>query len=105
VPKGVPYLGLVHEPDAASKLLPQASLVLSGHSHGGQLRLPGIGAPVLPQLGKRLPWGLRRDSNTLVYTSRGVGMVPPRIRINCRPELTLITIVNSGGRAPMAPLV
>ncbi|HVB63953.1 MAG TPA: metallophosphoesterase [Nitrolancea sp.] len=105
VPKGVPYLGLVHEPDAASKLLPQASLVLSGHSHGGQVRLPGIGAPVLPQLGKRLPWGLRRDSNTLVYTSRGVGMVPPRIRINCRPELTLITIVNSGGRAPMAPLV
>jgi uncharacterized protein len=105
VPKGVPYLGLVHEPDAASKLLPQASLVLSGHSHGGQVRLPGIGALVLPELGKRLPWGLRRDGNTLVYTSRGVGMVPPRIRVNCRPEVTHITIVNSGGRTPMAPLV
>ncbi|HEX3723659.1 MAG TPA: metallophosphoesterase [Nitrolancea sp.] len=104
VPQGVPYLGLVHEPDAAAKLLPHASLVLSGHSHGGQVRLPLIGAPVLPQLGKRLPWGLRRDGQTLVYTSRGVGMVPPRIRINCRPEVTLITIVNSGGETPMPPL-
>ena len=104
VPKGTPYLGLVHEPDAAARLLPRASLVLSGHSHGGQVRLPGIGALVLPELGKRLPWGLRRDGETLVYTSRGVGMVPPRVRINCRPEVTMITIVNSGGKTPQAPL-
>jgi predicted MPP superfamily phosphohydrolase len=104
IPRGVPYLGLVHEPDAGPKMLPDAALVLSGHSHGGQVRLPLIGAPILPELGRRLPWGLRRDGKTLVYTSRGVGMVPPRIRINCRPEITLITIVNQGGQRPMTPL-
>jgi predicted MPP superfamily phosphohydrolase len=104
IPPGVPYLGLVHEPDAGPKMLPDAALVLSGHSHGGQVRLPLIGAPILPELGRRLPWGLRRDGKTLVYTSRGVGMVPPRIRINCRPEITLITIVNQGGQRPMTPL-
>jgi predicted MPP superfamily phosphohydrolase len=105
IPTGVAYLGLVHEPDAGPKLLPDAALVLSGHSHGGQVRLPLIGAPILPELGRRFPWGLRRDGKTLVYTSRGVGMVPPRIRINCRPEITLITIVNQGGQRPMRPRV
>jgi len=104
IPTGVAYLGLVHEPDAGPKMLPDAALVLSGHSHAGQVRLPLIGAPILPELGRRLPWGLRRDGKTLVYTSRGVGMVPPRIRINCRPEVTVITIVNQGGMRPMAPL-
>ncbi len=105
IPSGVSYLGLVHEPDAGPTLIPHAALVLSGHSHGGQVRLPLIGAPVLPELGRRLPWGLRRDGKTLVYTSRGVGMVPPRIRINCRPEITLITIVNQGGIRPQRPHV
>ena len=103
VPAGTPILGLVHEPDASS-MLPGASLVLSGHSHGGQVRLPWIGAPVLPRLGRRFPWGLRQNGNTLVYTSRGVGMVPPRIRINCHPEITLIEVVSSGGQRPMPPI-
>ncbi len=103
VPEGVPVLGLIHEPDASS-LLTGSSLVLSGHSHGGQVRLPWIGAPVLPRLGRRFPWGLRRNGETLVYTSRGVGTVPPRIRINCPPEITLIEIVNSGGQIPLPPL-
>lgn len=102
VPAGVSLLGLVHEPDAAP-LLSRASLVLSGHSHGGQVRLPVIGAPVLPNLGRRFPWGLRSDGNLLIYTSRGVGMVPPRIRINCRPEITIIEIVSAGGRTPLGP--
>ncbi len=104
IPDGTPILGLVHEPDASS-MLPGASLVLSGHSHGGQVRLPWVGAPMLPKLGRRFPWGLRQNGNTLVYTSRGVGTVPPRIRINCHPEITLIEVVSSGGQRPMAPMV
>ncbi len=103
IPHGTPTLGLVHEPDASS-LLSGASLVLSGHSHGGQVRLPFLGAPVLPQMGRRFPWGLRDNDGTLVYTTRGVGMVPPRIRLNCRPEITLIEIVNSVGETPMQPV-
>ncbi len=103
IPRNTPTLGLVHEPDASS-LLSSASLVLSGHSHGGQVRLPFIGAPVLPQLGRNFPWGLRQNGETLVYTTRGVGMVPPRLRLNCRPEITIIEIVNSGGVTPMPPI-
>lgn len=103
IPGRTPVLGLVHEPDASS-LLRESSLVLSGHSHGGQVRLPFIGAPVLPQLGRHFPWGLRRNGDTLVYTSRGVGMVPPRIRINCRPEITILEVVRTGGRTPMSPI-
>ncbi len=103
VPNGTPTLGLVHEPDA-SALLSGSSLVLSGHSHGGQVRLPVVGAPVLPNLGRKFPWGLRSNNGTLVYTTRGVGMVPPRIRLNCPPEITLIEIVNSGGATPMRPV-
>lgn len=103
IPNGTPLLGLIHEPDSAA-MLPQASLVLSGHSHGGQVRLPGIGALVLPQRGRRFPWGLRQDGNTLVYTTRGVGMVPPRVRINCPPEITIIETVSAGGRVPMGPV-
>ncbi len=102
IPQGTPLLGLIHEPDSAA-MLPGASLVLSGHSHGGQVRLPGIGALVLPDRGRRFPWGLRQDGDTLVYTTRGVGMVPPRVRINCPPEITIIEIVSSGGRTPMGP--
>ncbi len=103
IPKGTPLLGLIHEPDSAA-MLPAASLVLSGHSHGGQVRLPGIGALVLPERGRRFPWGLRREGDTLVYTTRGVGMVPPRLRINCPPEITIIEPVASGGRVPMGPV-
>ena len=103
VSHGTPTLGLVHEPDASS-LLRGSALVLSGHSHGGQVRLPVIGAPVLPRLGRKFPWGLRNNGGTLVYTTRGVGMVPPRLRVNCPPEITLIEIVNSGGLRPMPPI-
>lgn len=103
IPNGTPTLGLVHEPDASS-LLSGSALVLSGHSHGGQVRLPVIGAPVLPRLGRKFPWGLRTNHGTLVYTTRGVGMVPPRLRVNCPPEITMIEIVNSGGMRPMPPL-
>ena len=102
ITKGMPLLGLIHEPDSAA-MLPGASLVLSGHSHGGQVRLPWFGPMILPSLGRRFPWGLRRDGETLVYTSRGVGMVPPRIRINCPPEITIIEVVSSGGQTPMPP--
>jgi predicted MPP superfamily phosphohydrolase len=100
----MPVLGLIHEPDASSWMA-GFPLILSGHSHGGQVRLPGFGAVVLPQLGRQFPWGLRRNGEALVYTTRGVGMVPPRIRFNCPPEVTIIEIVDSGGRKPMPPVV
>jgi predicted MPP superfamily phosphohydrolase len=85
---------LAHEPDFAdtSALDGRFDLQISGHSHGGQIVLPFIGPPVLPRWGKKYSSGLYRVGDTFQYTNRGVGMIPPNIRLNCRPEITLFTL-------------
>lgn len=85
---------LAHEPDFAdtSAASGRFDLQLSGHSHGGQVVLPLMGAPILPRLGRKYPAGLYRVGEMLQYTSRGVGMIEPRIRFNCRPEITRFTL-------------
>jgi predicted MPP superfamily phosphohydrolase len=65
---------------------------LSGHSHGGQVRLPGIGPLILPALGRKYHTGLNRVGSLQVYTSRGIGVINPPVRFNCPPEVTLITL-------------
>lgn len=98
VPDGAFRILLCHEPDfadeAAKRNIP---LQISGHSHGGQVRLPLIGAPVLPFWGRKYPIGLQRvkNSSTLVYTNVGVGCIVPAVRLNCRPEVTLMTLVSA----------
>jgi predicted MPP superfamily phosphohydrolase len=87
---------LVHEPDFADKAARHGiDLQLSGHSHGGQVRLPLIGALLLPQWGTKYPIGLRRVLDGWVYTNRGLGVVSPAFRFNCRPEITQITLVRA----------
>ncbi len=87
---------LAHEPDYAelAKRYP-IDLQLSGHSHGGQVRLPFYGAPILPYLAKIYPIGLQRADAMWVYTNRGIGVVSPPVRFNCRPEVTLLTLRSS----------
>lgn len=94
----VPYnackLALMHEPDFAD-VAAQADidLQLSGHSHGGQVRLPFLGPLILPRYGEKYPMGLARAGNfTQVYTTRGIGVLPPGVRFNCPPEITLVTL-------------
>jgi uncharacterized protein len=93
VPAAEPTVLLVHEPDYAdeSKRYP-IDLQLSGHSHGGQVRLPFYGALILPDLAKKYPIGLARAGAMWVYTNRGIGVVSPPLRFNCRPEITLLTL-------------
>jgi len=85
---------LAHEPDYADTVVEHGGvhLQLSGHSHGGQVRLPLIGALVLPYLGRRYPAGLYRLGELTLYTNRGIGTIYPPIRLNCRPEITLLTL-------------
>ena len=86
---------LVHEPDVADQAARfPIDLQLSGHTHGGQVRLPGIGPLILPILGRRYPMGLYRVGDTWVYTNRGLGMARPAVRFNCRPEITLFTLTS-----------
>lgn len=95
-PADAPVVLLAHEPDLADAfaLDGRISLQLSGHSHGGQVRLPGLGAPILPHLGKKYDRGLQRVSQTWLYTNRGLGVINPPIRVNCPPEITEITLVS-----------
>jgi uncharacterized protein len=94
VPHNACKIALMHEPDFADVAAQaEIDLQLSGHSHGGQVRLPFIGPLILPKYGEKYPMGLARVGNfTQVYTSRGVGSLPPAVRINCPPEITHITL-------------
>lgn len=100
VPGDEPVLLLVHEPDVADRVadMPHRILLqLSGHSHGGQINLPLLGPPVLPWLAENYPAGLQSvpGSRLQVYTSRGIGVIAPPVRFNCRPEVALLTLVRS----------
>jgi uncharacterized protein len=94
IPDGQKAILLVHEPDFADRYAPteKFSLQLSGHSHGGQVRLPLFGAMVLPENGKKYQAGLYQIGDMWLYTNRGIGSVPFRFRLNCRPEITLFTL-------------
>lgn len=85
---------LAHEPDFAdiSSATGRFDLQLSGHTHGGQVRLPLIGSPVLPSFGKRYADGLLRAGKMPVYVNRGLGMIAPYVRFGTRPEIAVITL-------------
>lgn len=93
VPAGEAAILLAHEPDVADTASRYPFLLqLAGHSHGGQVRLPLVGPLVLPRLGRKYPAGLYTVGPMQLYTSRGLGLIPPAFRLNCRPEITLITL-------------
>ena len=93
IPRDEATIMLVHEPDVADEVAKfPVDLQLSGHSHGGQVRFPLIGAPVLPYLGRKYPWGLRKIGAMMLYTNRGIGTIRLPIRFFCPPEITLFTL-------------
>jgi hypothetical protein len=103
VPHEATVILLAHEPyfaDTASRD-GRVALQLSGHSHGGQIVLPRFDEAVLRFLGHhRYPRGLNRVREMFVYTNRGLGVVGLPVRINCPPEVTLITLQSKEEDAP-----
>ena len=85
---------LAHEPDYAdiSAATGRFDLQISGHSHGGQVVIPFIGPPVVPPYSEKYPLGRYQVGSMIQYTNRGVGMVKPAVRFNCRPEITVFTL-------------
>ncbi|GHO70518.1 metallophosphoesterase [Ktedonobacter sp. SOSP1-52] len=83
---------LAHEPDFAdvATKTERFDLQLSGHTHGGQVRIPLVGTPRTPPLGHKYVSGLYSVGSMLQYTNRGLGMVKPQVRFDCRPEITII---------------
>jgi uncharacterized protein len=87
IPSGGPVILLAHEPDFADKVARfPVDLQLSGHSHGGQVRFPFLGAVYLPELGRKYPWGLHRIEQLTLYTNIGLGTLRIPVRWNCPPE-------------------
>ncbi|MEA3459468.1 MAG: metallophosphoesterase [Chloroflexota bacterium] len=86
---------LLHNPDFARVLPKGVDLVLSGHSHGGQVRLPFLG-PLFTGVRRENASGLRREGNAWLYVNRGIGVIFPPVRFLCRPEITLLRLMPSG---------
>ncbi len=90
VPRDEPVVLAVHEPDFADAVVKYGvDLQVSGHSHGGQVRLPLIGATFLPPMARKYPIGLRSLGPLQLYTNRGIGVVGLPVRFLCPPEVTL----------------
>jgi hypothetical protein len=87
VPTGGPIIALSHNPDTAEELDAYGvQWILSGHTHGGQVRLPGVGALLLNVQNRHYQQGEYSLPHSKLYISRGVGYLR-RIRLMCRPEV------------------
>ena len=87
-----PTVVLSHNPDTKAELAPYRwNLMLSGHTHGGQLRVPLIGTPFAPVKDKRFVAGLHRWNDRWLHVTKGIGNIYG-VRINCRPEVSFLTL-------------
>ena len=108
LPEGLPQVLLAHSPEIFRRAQRWGvSLVLSGHTHGGQLNFPLIGPLWLPPGSRQMVAGRFYLDGTWLYVSRGLGtsIIPARLR--CPPELVLVTLkdasFNLGRRPPVGP--
>jgi predicted MPP superfamily phosphohydrolase len=88
-----PVLLMVHEPDVLPLVARRnVDLLLSGHTHGGQVRIPFVPPIHLPPLGRKYVEGHFRLGPTQLYVNRGIGTVGVPFRFNCPPEIALLTL-------------
>lgn len=92
-----PVILMSHGPDFADQVIahrrgPLVDVMLSGHTHGGQVRFPFLPAYHLPAGGEKYVEGLFRLDHLQLYVNRGIGTVGLPFRLNCPPEITLFTL-------------
>lgn len=95
-----PVILMCHEPDYVDHVIhhprfPYIDLMLSGHTHGGQVRLPVLGPLILPPMGKKYVEGLFHFGHMQMYVNRGVGTVGLPVRLNCPAEITHFTLARA----------
>ena len=96
IPSDEAVVLMAHEPDYADYVAGYpVDLQLSGHTHGGQIRLPFMRPLYLPALAKKYVWGQFKIRELMLYTNAGIGTVGVPIRWNCPPEITFITVRRS----------
>lgn len=87
---------LSHNPDSVDTIFnTPLSLVISGHTHGGQVVVPFWGPPVLPVKNKNYASGLIDTTRTKLFISRGIGWAIYPVRFNCYPEIAVLTLTAS----------
>ena len=88
---GNPVLIMTHSPDVFPQVPARAALTLAGHTHGGQVVLPGLGALIVPSVfGKKYEGGLIDENGKRLLVSRGLGTSLLPVRFNCRPEIVVV---------------
>jgi hypothetical protein len=93
VSSGEAVILLAHEPDFADYAARfPIDLQLSGHSHGGQIRIPLLPPLYLPPLAKKYILGQYQVGSLALYTNAGLGTIDVPLRFNCPPEITLLTL-------------
>lgn len=93
VPTSDPKILLVHEPDFADRAShSDIDVQFSGHSHGGQIRIPGVRPLWLPPLARKYYKGYYRVGRMQLYTNEGIGTIGLPFRFCCPPEVTLVTL-------------
>lgn len=95
--RGEPVVLMCHAPDyadvvRASPVGDAVALMLSGHTHGGQIRLPLIGPLALPALGRKYVAGWYPFGPMQLYVNRGIGTVWLPLRLDCPPEISMFTL-------------
>jgi predicted MPP superfamily phosphohydrolase len=89
---GVKNILLLHYPLLAERVRHKFDLMLAGHSHGGQVRLPFYGALIVPYWVGRYEVGMFRLAAGPLYVNPGLGWLLTPIRFNCRPEITVFEV-------------
>jgi predicted MPP superfamily phosphohydrolase len=93
VPGHEPILLLTHSPDVFPEVPARVALTLAGHTHGGQVSLPLIGAPVVPsRFGQRYARGLVEEGGRLLFVTPGLGTSIVPVRLGVPPEISLVTL-------------
>jgi predicted MPP superfamily phosphohydrolase len=95
-----PVLLMCHEPDYADHVVqhprfPLVDAMLSGHTHGGQIRLPLVGPLILPPMGQKYIQGAYQFQHMQLYVNRGIGTVGLPFRLNCPAEITHFTLTRA----------
>jgi len=93
-------LVLAHNPDTAdTDFSSRVDLMISGHTHGGQVDIPFIGTPILPVRNKNYSSGLKTSlRGTKVFISKGIGWAVLPVRFNCLPEIAVLELVPAGSK-------
>ena len=94
VPPGEPVLLLAHNPDVFPTVPVRVTLTLAGHTHGGQVKLPALGTPIVPsRYGRRYAAGLVVEDGKRLFVTPGLGTSILPVRFGVPPEISLLTLL------------